>query len=47
MPLGGCSQPSVVSAVDRTLADGLRFEREESPGTAPDMAERVANFGKK
>ncbi len=33
--------------LDRTLADGLRFEREESPGTAPDMAERVANFGKK
>ena len=33
--------------LDRTLADGLRFEREESPGTAPDMAERVAGFGKK
>lgn len=29
------------------LAAGLVYEREQGPGVAPDMAERVANFGKK
>ena len=33
--------------LDRTLADALKFEREESPGVAPDMAERVASFNKR
>jgi enoyl-CoA hydratase/carnithine racemase len=33
--------------LDRTLADGVRFERENSPGAGPDMAERVAGFSKK
>ncbi|MGD8831948.1 MAG: enoyl-CoA hydratase/isomerase family protein [Pseudomonadales bacterium] len=32
---------------DRTLADGLRFERETSPGASPDMAERLKGFGRK
>jgi enoyl-CoA hydratase/carnithine racemase len=31
--------------LDRTLADGIRFEREESPGRGPDMEERLKNFG--
>lgn len=29
------------------LAEGLAFERNNSPGVAPDMAERIANFSKK
>lgn len=29
-----------------TLADGLRFERERSPGAGPDMLERVRSFRK-
>jgi len=29
-----------------TLADGLRFERETSPGAGPDMQERLARFGR-
>lgn len=29
-----------------TLADGLRYEREHSPGAGPDMAERVKSFGR-
>ncbi len=29
------------------LAAGLDYERNKSPGVAPDMAERVANFGRK
>ena len=33
--------------LDRTLADGIKFERENSPGAGPDMAERVAGFSKK
>ena len=28
-----------------TLADGLRFERENSPGRGPDLEERLKNFG--
>jgi len=32
---------------DRTLADGLAFERETSPGAGPDMAERLKGFGRK
>ena len=35
------------AGLDRTLDDALIFEREESPGQAPDMAERVAGFSKK
>ena len=30
-----------------TLHDGLAFERATSPGAGPDMAERMATFGKK
>ena len=30
-----------------TLAEGLLFERTTSPGPGPDMAERLAGFGKK
>lgn len=33
--------------LDRTLAEGLRYERETSPGAGPDMAERLQAFGKK
>lgn len=33
--------------LDRTLAEGLRFERETSPGASPDMAERLKGFGRK
>ena len=33
--------------LDRTLADGVRFERENSPGRGPDMEERLAAFSKK
>lgn len=36
----------VNGGLDRTLADGLRFERENSPGRSPDMEERLADFGK-
>jgi enoyl-CoA hydratase/carnithine racemase len=32
---------------DYGLAEGLSFERRESPGAGPDVAERVAAFGKK
>lgn len=31
---------------NRTLADGLRFEREEGPGSSPDLAERLDKFGR-
>lgn len=30
-----------------SLAEGLAYERDHSPGVAPDMAERVANFSRK
>ncbi len=36
----------VNGGLDRTLADGLAFERETSPGRSPDMAERLATFSK-
>ncbi len=32
--------------LDRTLADGIQFERDNSPGGGPDMAERLAGFKK-
>ncbi len=32
--------------LDFTLADGLAFERENSPGRGPDMEERLKNFGR-
>jgi enoyl-CoA hydratase/carnithine racemase len=32
--------------LDRTLAEGLAYERETSPGAGPDTAERIQNFGK-
>jgi enoyl-CoA hydratase/carnithine racemase len=32
--------------LDNTLTDGLKWERDNSPGHGPDMAERMANFGK-
>ncbi|MCP5266103.1 MAG: enoyl-CoA hydratase/isomerase family protein [Burkholderiaceae bacterium] len=34
----------VNAGLDRTLADGLRYEREEGPGRAPDSADRVRRF---
>ncbi len=37
----------VNGGLDRTLADGLRWERENSPGRGPDMEERLAAFSKK
>ena len=37
----------VNGGLDRTLAEGLRFERETSPGASPDMAERLKGFGRK
>lgn len=33
--------------LDRTLGEGIRFERETSPGSGPDTAERIRNFGKR
>ena len=30
---------------DGTLGDGLRFERDNSPGRGPDMEERLKRFG--
>ena len=33
--------------LDRTLAEGLRYEREVSPGAGPDLAERIKGFGKR
>jgi enoyl-CoA hydratase/carnithine racemase len=32
--------------LDHTLAEGLAFERANSPGAGPDMAERLASFSK-
>ena len=32
--------------LDYTLADGLEFERRNSPGAGPDLQERLKNFGK-
>jgi enoyl-CoA hydratase/carnithine racemase len=32
--------------LDRLLSEGLRYERETSPGAGPDTAERIKNFGK-
>ncbi|MGE0624524.1 MAG: enoyl-CoA hydratase/isomerase family protein [Pseudomonadales bacterium] len=37
----------VNGGLDRTLADGLAYERETSPGAGPDMAERLKGFGRK
>lgn len=33
--------------LDRSLSAGLSWEREVSPGSGPDTAERIKNFGKK
>ena len=30
-----------------TLVDGLRFERQNSPGRGPDLEARLAQFGRK
>jgi enoyl-CoA hydratase/carnithine racemase len=35
------------AGLDRTLADGIQYERENSPGRGPDMEERLAAFSKK
>ena len=35
------------AGLDRTLADGLQYERDNSPGRGPDMEERLAAFSKK
>ncbi|MFV2089219.1 MAG: enoyl-CoA hydratase/isomerase family protein [Pseudomonadales bacterium] len=32
--------------LDRHLSEGIRFERETSPGAGPDTAERLGGFGK-
>ncbi len=37
----------VNGGLDRTLAEGLRYERDTSPGAGPDMAERLAAFSKR
>lgn len=37
----------VNGGLDNTLADGLAFERANSPGRGPDMEERLAAFSKK
>ncbi len=37
----------VNGGLDRTLADGVRWERENSPGRGPDMEERLAAFSRK
>ena len=34
------------AGANRGLADGLAFERDNSPGAGPDLAERLAAFGK-
>ncbi|MCY4343337.1 MAG: enoyl-CoA hydratase/isomerase family protein [Gammaproteobacteria bacterium] len=36
----------VNSGLDRGLSEGLRFERTEGPGSGPDMAERLKQFGR-
>ena len=35
------------SGLDLSMSEGLQYERENSPGPGPDMAERLAGFGKK
>ena len=35
----------VNGGLDRGLSEGLRFERTDSPGRGPDMAERLKQFG--
>ncbi len=37
----------VNGGLDNTLAEGLAWERANSPGRGPDMEERLANFGKR
>ncbi|MEM9622807.1 MAG: enoyl-CoA hydratase/isomerase family protein [Pseudomonadota bacterium] len=37
----------VNGGLDRTLAEGIRWERENSPGRGPDMEERLAAFSKR
>ena len=36
----------VNGGLDRGLGEGLRFERTEGPGSGPDMAERLKQFGR-
>ncbi|MCP5178546.1 MAG: enoyl-CoA hydratase/isomerase family protein [Pseudomonadales bacterium] len=36
----------VNKGLNYTLADGLRFERENSPGRGPDLEQRLKNFGR-
>lgn len=36
----------VNGGLDRTLADGIRFERDNSPGRGPDLEERLKQFGR-
>jgi enoyl-CoA hydratase/carnithine racemase len=35
----------ITGGLDRTLTDGLQYERATSPGAGPDMAERLKGFG--
>ena len=36
----------VNASLVRGLSEGLRYERTESPGSGPDMAERLKQFGR-
>jgi hypothetical protein len=36
----------VNKGLNYTLADGLQFERTNSPGRGPDLEERLRNFGR-
>jgi enoyl-CoA hydratase/carnithine racemase len=36
----------VNKGLNYTLADGLQFERTNSPGRGPDLEERLKNFGR-
>jgi hypothetical protein len=36
----------VNGGLNHTLADGLAFERSNSPGRGPDLEERLERFGK-
>src|SRR5262249_23926596 len=41
-----CADKMLVNrGLDYTLADGLEFERRNSPGAGPDLQERLKNFG--
>lgn len=37
----------ILGGQQQHLDDGLQYERDNSPGAGPDMAERLAQFGRK